>query len=439
MANLKTRQTWKNIWDRLTAQISVNAIGESPMDSIPATITEPLTLYVETTGNDVNAGTLDAPYRTIQAAIDSLKNTEIAANVTIKVGVGNFDGFALEGLKISSASSTTPRVVIQGTPVSEVTGTCTSQIVNGLNVITDNTKNWIPDEHVGKQILASSGGAPITTICFANTATTLSVLTTVGSYTSYEILRLASVIQSVARPGNTATAIFVGDNSNTYEQSIQVDSVTLTRSNVPAASIANCVNVRGTCYFNNCFVDTSAGNAGTSTAFLMNYGLLQTARVVVKSNGSSGFSTAQISGLQKIYCTATAVANCATGFSINDSCVLTTNIAVARNCTTGFAVSGGKMVANGQVLRIDTCTTGALASDHGDIWSLSVCSWYGTGNTLVYGLTTGGTIRTTGVSTITGTTEINVDGVTATIATMRGNTPKIFPLTPNPYGTYIYE
>ena len=28
---------------------------------------------------------------------------------------------------------------------------------------------------------------------------------------------------------------------------------------------------------------------------------------------------------------------------------------------------------------------------------------------------------------------------TSTLAGMRGNTPKIFPLTPNPYGSYVYE
>jgi hypothetical protein len=47
------------------------------MGDLKATVTgtvidKPLTLYVDTTGNDLNPGTADKPFKTIQAAIDSL-------------------------------------------------------------------------------------------------------------------------------------------------------------------------------------------------------------------------------------------------------------------------------------------------------------------------------------------------------------------------------
>lgn len=51
----------------------------------------------------------------------------------------------------------------------------------------------------------------------------------------------------------------------------------------------------------------------------------------------------------------------------------------------------------------------------------------------------GARVRIAPTAIARGTTELSVDGVTSTLAAMRANNPKIFPLTPNPYGTYVFE
>ena len=80
------------------------------------TIDEPLTLYVETTGNDLNPGTQDRPFKTIQAAIDSLVGKQIVANVTIRVGAGEFDGVYIGGLSFreNTTNQQGPALMIQG-------------------------------------------------------------------------------------------------------------------------------------------------------------------------------------------------------------------------------------------------------------------------------------------------------------------------------------
>lgn len=99
----------------------------------------------------------------------------------------------------------------------------------------------------------------------------------------------------------------------------------------------------------------------------------------------------------------------------------TTGAVNASDCTTAILLSGRSRLGNSQV------SAGSSVVIHG------------TNNGTALSCNTGSAMHLSSTSTITGTTEISVDGVTSTIAAMRANSPKIFPLTPNPYGSYVYE
>lgn len=60
-----------------------------------------------------------------------------------------------------------------------------------------------------------------------------------------------------------------------------------------------------------------------------------------------------------------------------------------------------------------------------------------TGNDIV--ADKGATVQIGPTATLGATNELSVDGVAGTLATLRAASPRVYPLTPNPYNTYIYE
>lgn len=82
---------------------------------------------------------------------------------------------------------------------------------------------------------------------------------------------------------------------------------------------------------------------------------------------------------------------------------------------------------------------GATATVSGQTTASVGLNLRGSGNTTAIIANTGGKVAVASVSTITGTTEISVDGATSTLAAMRAASPKAFPTTPNTYGSLVYE
>ena len=94
MGSFKENRALSVIWDKLQSFLGYSGVSNPWLAN--TTIDEPLTLYVETTGNDLNPGTVDKPFKTIQGALATLQNTLINAAVTIQIGAGTFDGFVVD-------------------------------------------------------------------------------------------------------------------------------------------------------------------------------------------------------------------------------------------------------------------------------------------------------------------------------------------------------
>jgi len=84
------------------------------------------------------------------------------------------------------------------------------------------------------------------------------------------------------------------------------------------------------------------------------------------------------------------------------------------------------------------CTTAiSLHSPLSGIYAAGASgSLIGTGNTTAMILNKGARVQLTAGSTLTGTTEISMDGAALTVAAMRAANPKLLT---NDYGTLVYE
>lgn len=161
-------------------------------------ITNPLTLYVETTGNDENGtGTKNSPYKTIQKALDYLRNFKIKSQVDIQVGEGIFDGFVYPSYNADTAGPTASSVRLNGTmiPAKLTTGTYNGIITSGTSfLINDSTQSWTINELKGKFIKLSNSSTY--GIIYSNTEN--SIIAHVGGATSgvgYEIFDIGTTIK----------------------------------------------------------------------------------------------------------------------------------------------------------------------------------------------------------------------------------------------------
>jgi hypothetical protein len=151
--SFKRNNRLSELWDKLQTFFGYSGL-ENPLvgDQV---VDEPLTLYVETTGNDLNPGTRDQPLATIQAAIDRFRGARIDSSVLIKVGAGTFGGFQLDQLAIneSTTGAAGGSFTIEGTTALAVvspganSGTADG---GGPTYLDDSTQNWTPGALKGK-------------------------------------------------------------------------------------------------------------------------------------------------------------------------------------------------------------------------------------------------------------------------------------------------
>jgi hypothetical protein len=106
----------------------------------------------------------------------------------------------------------------------------------------------------------------------------------------------------------------------------------------------------------------------------------------------------------------------------------------ARESVSGAAFNSLQFA---QGVDISNCTTG-IALDGPNSWHPATAGFVlsGTGNTTAILLAKGARMSMPSGATITGTTEVSLDGVSTNLATMRAATPKLLT---NTYGTIIYE
>jgi hypothetical protein len=471
MPDFKEKRVFDYIWEKWLQFVSQNGIVvENPLIT-NLTITDPLTLYVETWGNDRNSGTSLAPFATIQAAIDYIKPFEIANLVKIKVGPGTFAPFIISGLKFK-AGADYAQFLVEGTTSVVTSGTATLSLVDST-VFTDATKAWVTDEHVGR-IVKYTTSVTAFTVIYANTATTLSVPLNQSSGTaSYDILNLDTIITGsiTTTPGIVSTqdtplapasSATIGIMGSTTGQSLsgQVSMRFLSVVNTTDTGIS----ARGNAYFgmNACVVKRTTsgltgclnlGNTGsvTITSCLFWHTVANATALTVATTGTSpslAMSTNAYLGSgtgtgASIVTAANQSAfsgffkNWGIGLSLSTP-VLNTGIFSFVNCTTGVAVSSGQFVSS-SFFRANTCTTAVSLTNRARAQITATSGGFVS--------CTNGVVATTGsvaqigsaVAFTTVTNELSVDGTVSTVAAMRASSPKIFPTTANAYGSYVYE
>lgn len=447
-----------------------------------------LTIFVETTGSDTTGdGTYTRPFRTIQKAIDSLGDgVLIKAEITIQVGIGSFGGFTFDQSKYryvgTPGVNNIPRGIrIQGTMVAPTlttgtaSGTATgAATTDGARVFTDSGQNWTIDELKGKFLEISSSKIPIV----SNTATTITTSTSLGiAAGAYKIWDHGTIIDSglqyassgaagtsigrVAIIGNTdastasffefreirvdSTGLSSGNSVVTMRgqsNAIRMTSCELRRTSATAVTLLSALNNYAAathCFFNHPDANASSfgmtynQDGGPAWCYFLRGGI----GVNISNLGHSSPAIGSV--------TSSTFEGCTTGINHRMSAQMNI-VATCRflNCTTGVAVASGTFTvgaaltgtAGGALFFFSGCTTCLQVSNGSHVFFGNST---GTGNTNGIVATAGARIQVSASATLGASTELSVDGATSTLAAMRASSPKVFPTTPNAYGSYIYE
>lgn len=477
MANLKTKRLWDEAWKKLSVFFSPNGQIESPFGQSPVEIDEPLTLYVETTGSDSGTGSINQPFKTPQAALDSLKGKTLSDLVTISVGVGSFPGFIINHNDLNF--NRIGKLSINGTFVSAVlttgtaSGTGTSAVVDGAVVLTDNTQNWTVDELRGKFLLSSGVYIPIV----SNTATTITLTQSSGAITTYSLwehgTKINSGSQTLTYGGSGTTICRVGIyggivaststgveiiNMQIESTGLSANQATLSCRGHSASVTLTSVSLVRTSATANTLLSISGGGtdvAATRCSFIHpdttnSSSVTMAGRSFAPLNcyfyrGAQGFTTTTTAQAYLSFSIGSTFDSCTTGLTLIGSSAVLQSTGPIRflNCTTAIAM-GTSTADSGRMANAPTGTHTAFFSGCTNCLTiirgfamLGACT--GTGNTNGIVASLGARVQIAATATLGASTELSVDGTTGTLATMRGNSPKVFPLTPNAYGTYIYE
>lgn len=486
MASFKIKRVWDEIWKRL------NDTVETPFGA-SLVINEPLTLYVATNGSDVNGkGSLESPFATVQGALAWLEPYTVQSEVTISIGEGTFPPFYFNSARFKVATTARASEVttvgaagvnITGTTGAPTlttgtsTGSSTASIVtNNINTVTDSGQNWTVNELAGKLVVLSSSPTLTFTIV-SNTATTFDIMSTSARSGTYTITTQKTIIKGdgqdkVSRqfPSTTSGAastseaciVVVADNTT---HSI----ITLQKLYVDATNVACGVSLAGRVTFTQSYVTRTGTGTNTRIARLDDLAAITTCYLVGSGSGigvisagganlpsvSSSVVSGATTGLSGCFGTLSGnyITGSTTGLSLYSptTSIPRTGLAglgsVFNTCTTGVAVGSSMITGGGLVAWAFSDSTnwahfqscGTVATINGpNIFSMG--TFTGSSNTTGIVATKGAKVQISSGSTLgVSGTELSVDGVTSTLATMRAASPKTFPTTANPYGTVIYE
>jgi hypothetical protein len=443
----------------------------------------PITLYVDSTlGNDNAAGTVSQPLATVQAALNLIPKV-ILHPVKIVVAAGNYAGFYVQGFRFDNSANPTlgAFLSISGTlaAATVATGTTSGTATGGtagtgssstFGTLVDSGQTWTSSDLRGKfvKITGGTGVGQIFPI-HDNTSTTITVC---GSWTAptgtstYSIVSPATLINTNVNAPPTASGaaafaragVVLGGNVGMYPGVGDVFLEQLGWTNSAAAAV---VNVGGPfeVYIRHCnFAQTGAktlqsqGNGSfrvvrcsatvpaTVSFFEFNtpaVGMFARIDNTVIDGGARGLvaqggelALNQNSFKNQTVC-AVGIGFLAVGRSgisvesfgnIMDTCVKGFDFNVATAFPTGALYSaGGYLVSNND--NIKNCSTAGI-----DILGsnfASVVGTVGTGNGIGMRIAKGASVQVDSSSTLTGSTEVSIDGAASALATMRGATPKV--------------
>lgn len=487
MTTPRELHAFNETWIRLQRMAGVSNPDEFPFDLFGISVTtELVNWYVDAAlGSDSGFGTLTSPFKTIQKAINSIPK-KIRHPQIINIAAGTYEGFTINDFDVDyedpavGAFLLVKGVLINATlATGSATGTVTTAVqgngtTNTYAVINDTTQSWTVNNLKGKfiEITGGTGVGQVYPIG-ANTATQVTVvasfITTVPDATStYAIRDGGTVINTIVQragsaPTNTPTASACAYVSNNRTKS---DSTLLLFQNLKFAPPSNAaVRAAGNSAlsFQNCIVSTT----GSTTGMGVQEGRFVALGCIFINPGTTG-TYLSIGSQNQSFVTGTLLQNYfsggGNGVLMNNAQISwtnqqfdntqfplvsgsntylmqcgTTKITGANTGITGRLDSPG---GGNLVLQInnsfDISNTSTAIRLHGILCSITSVGtgFTGTGNTTAIQLDKGARLQFNAAATLTGTTEILLDGVSSTIATMRAASPKLLT---NTYGTLIYE
>lgn len=468
----------------LATLVSIGSISVATLSSAPTTIeenliTRPLNLYVSTSGLDTNPGSIDKPFRSIQAAINTLNNKLIQSLVTISVGPGSFKAFSIDGNMIrfpTISNHITPYTAAAGltiigtwsTPTltgGTVSGTATGAVVNLAVEVTDTGQAWTTNELRGKYLFIGGLYHPI----ISNTATIITIPTNTVQSGAYSIWDIGTQIDTETAAIGTLAGTQVGrvaiQNIETGAGSIltlstmylnmdglasgvcaiatrlasaAIENVSMVRSAVSVTLTGLSVSAAKQISMTRCYISfpSTLGNAITSST---RHDFLRILNTYIR-NGAVGISAAAGSSFTSLFnntfdsiaLAVNAPSNTVIGLLAGNRFTSCTNaITIGSASTAGFS----QLTASSTVY-FTGCTT-ILTASSGSLCALATAS--GTGNTNGIVLTKGARCQIGNTATLGASTELSVDGTTGTLVALRAASPRVFPAAANPYATYVYE
>ena len=441
-----------------------------------------LTLYVDTTGNDANACTASGTNAclTIQGALNKVPR-HIHHPVTITVGAGTFGCAYISDFSFwePASASAGAYLLLQGTlanatlATGTATGTSTAATAPSFSpmtfgTITDTTQTWTVNDLRGRFVVVGTNIIPIA----SNTATTITYvgITSLGTGAgiAYTIQDPSTILSGTACniPASGVTAQATGASaamlvlSNAGGNSYQSGTFTIRRmqfTNATGRGIAiidqgatqiqevKFATVAGTPIFmdvagapgSRLRVVNSSFNIPSGLSGILNTNtspgsnVLFVTNVAMFGDGFSGLNLfvryANIAGTSIALSSAGNVPLSMAG--LTEGYVLYNKFDCGSNATSvGIRVIENQTSTNGwvpaqvtmSVVDISNCGTGVL--DNGAIDFTGLVS--GSGNTTALSIVRGGKMEIRSTTTITGTTEISLDGTAYTLADLRALSPK---------------
>lgn len=486
--------------------VTVSLVSKSTAEAEQVT-RAPITLYVDSNlGNDTNAGTSVAPFRTLQAAVNAVPKI-IMHKVLISVASGTYDGVFIDGFegRIPSAPATdysslelrgtlVPATLAQGNASGAITGYVAAS-AGVPAVITDASQNWAVNALVGKMLQLKSGtgfpgteATPPLLVVIANTATTATVLgptTAIGA--TYDVVDFGTIInnapavaavsgsiglQAITRAGimigsaNRGSSIGItrlklacGTNMPTGIRGLSPAGVRMVACRIEAPNSQGVVGL------------VTASSVVSGNADIGSLGLSQCSMLV--PNNCAGLTLGQTATTANVSSTYIegGSATSSSGFNIQTASrsiisgcyfrglisAITSNGPFSSGLfVTGTTIDGNNVAGSIGIETSNTATTLSLPGMNLNFQSSTIINcataavqlqtptsiaWFvsgsGTGNAIGFSLAQGAKVKVASGVTLTGTTEVQLDGAAGTtLAAMRAASPKLLT---NTYGTLIYE
>ncbi len=470
--------------------LTADAIAQqTEIDATARKTTAALTYYVDAAlGSDSNPGTSLLPFATIPAAIAAIP-TDVHHLVTVNVAAGNYGGFAIRGFNIAQHDSTPAGINVVSPLITatigsgSTTGTITSKTNGSLStpsffILNDTTQSWTVDALIGLIVEITSGtGLGQQATIITNTATSLEVTavsfggaTTGSGYTIKDRGAVVNTAAALPLQIGSLTALGTygahvsGNRSAAYGTMIQIDGFKFALN----ANFAIRCEDSSALRVERCSLALSGATSGlgASTLRLDGPGFVAVSKTFINTAGGkdgvsifgSGlnvtFSTSIVVGVGThqfslgadgtVNFTGCSISGGGIGFSVTEGAILIQGSRVSSTSSQAVRIISNNATGSRSAPAVMISLSGASISNCGTAISASGLAFVdasvglviGTGNTNGITLTHGARMQVSAGSTVTGTTEVSIDGTTTTLAAMRAASPKLLN---NAYNTVIYE